>query len=157
MANVFDIHLGQQMMEVFKTKALSEDINQLVLRCNMLSFNKSKLDLFPNKVAVNLNVFCSFVINRICNNMESRLVVTKEKSCLGVRIRKSLSKEDNHISSQQVEANVRYPASAEDLDTICCFFDFQDTRESPIKTQKPMIDLRVSKQLAQSEYEKALR
>jgi hypothetical protein len=35
MANVFDIHLGQQTMEVFKTKALSEDISQLVLRCNM--------------------------------------------------------------------------------------------------------------------------
>jgi hypothetical protein len=52
-------------MEVFETKALSEDINQLVLRSNMKSSNKSKLDLFLNKVAANLNMFCSFVINRL--------------------------------------------------------------------------------------------
>jgi hypothetical protein len=85
MANVFDIHLEQQTMEVFETKALSEDISQLVLRSNMKSSDKSKLDLFPNKVSINLNTFCSFVINRIYNNMEGRLAVTKEKSCLRVR------------------------------------------------------------------------
>ena len=73
------------MMEVFETKALSEDISQLVLRSNMKSFDKSKLDLFLNKVVVNLNMFCSFVINRICSNMEGKLAVTKEKSCLRVR------------------------------------------------------------------------
>jgi hypothetical protein len=52
MANVFDIHLEQQTMEVFETKALSEDISQLVLRSNMKSSDKSKLDLFPNKVSI---------------------------------------------------------------------------------------------------------
>jgi hypothetical protein len=39
-----------------------------------------------------------------------------------------LSREDNHISSQQIEADARYSALAEDLDTSCCFLDFQDTR-----------------------------
>jgi hypothetical protein len=72
-------------MEVFETKALSEDISQLVLRSNMKSSDKFKLDLFPNKVAVNLNLFCSFVINRICSNMEGILAITKEKSCLRAR------------------------------------------------------------------------
>lgn len=44
-----------------------------------------------------------------------------------------------------------YSASAEDLDTVCCFFDFQDKREFPRSTQKPEIDQRVFLQAAQSE------
>ena len=67
------------MMKVFETKALSENISQLILRRNMKSSDKSKLDLFPNKVAVSLNMFGSFMINRICSNMYGRLAVTKEK------------------------------------------------------------------------------
>ena len=43
-----------------------------------------------------------------------------------------------------------YSASAEDLDTIACFFDFQEINESPRKMQYPVIDLLVSRHDAQS-------
>ena len=56
-----------------------------------------------------------------------------------------------HINSQQVKAKALYSALAEDLNIVCYFLDFQDTNESPV------MDLRVSKQPAQSESENALR
>ena len=43
-----------------------------------------------------------------------------------------------------------YSASTEDLETIDCFLDFHEIKESPKKMQKPMVDLRVSIQDAQS-------
>ena len=48
-----------------------------------------------------------------------------------------------------------YSTLVDDLDTMCCFFDFQGTKESPMKTQNPLIDLLVSRQAAQSESAKA--
>jgi hypothetical protein len=49
-----------------------------------------------------------------------------------------------------------YFASTEDLDTMVCFFDLQDTKECPKNIQYPVVDLRVSGHPAQSEFEKAL-
>ena len=43
-----------------------------------------------------------------------------------------------------------YSASTEDLETMNCFLDFHEIRESPKKTQYPMVDLLVSTQDAQS-------
>ena len=42
----------------------------------------------------------------------------------------------------------RYSASAEDWDTIDCFLDFHDIKESPKNTQYPVVDLLVSTQEA---------
>jgi hypothetical protein len=47
-----------------------------------------------------------------------------------------------------------YSDSAEERETVCCFLDFQEMRESPIKTQQPVMDLRVSKHPAQSASQK---
>lgn len=78
----------------------------------------------------------------------------KAGSCIGTR--KSFSKEISQTISQVARAMDRYSASAEDLDTVCCFFDFQETKEVLISTQKPDIDLRVSGHAAQSESENIL-
>ena len=43
-----------------------------------------------------------------------------------------------------------YSASTEDLETIDCFLDFHEIRESLKKMQKPVVDLLVSIQDAQS-------
>ncbi|XP_022632004.1 uncharacterized protein LOC111240723 [Vigna radiata var. radiata] len=43
----------------------------------------------------------------------------------------------------------------EDLETMVCFFDFQEIRAVPRKTQKPEMDLLVVAQVAQSESEYA--
>jgi hypothetical protein len=50
-----------------------------------------------------------------------------------------------------------YSASTEDLLTIGCFFDFQDTRESLRKTEKPVTLLLVSMQPPQSLLEYAFK
>ena len=57
--------------------------------------------------------------------------------------------------SQVTLAMALYSASAEERDTVCYFLDFQEINESPRKTQKPLIDLLVSGQVAQSESTKA--
>ena len=42
-----------------------------------------------------------------------------------------------------------YSTSAEDLETMNCFLDFHEIRESPKKIQYPVVDLLVSIQDAQ--------
>lgn len=56
-----------------------------------------------------------------------------------------------------VLAKARYSASAEDREVVDCFFDFQETNESPRKTQKPVTERLVSGQEAQSASQKAWR
>jgi hypothetical protein len=62
---------------------------------------------------------------------------------------------DMSKKKKKVEVIARYSASIEDLDTVCCFLDFQEINEPPRNTQNPITDLRVSTQPAQSEFEKA--
>jgi hypothetical protein len=50
----------------------------------------------------------------------------------------------NQVISQQVEAIALYSASAEERDTIVCFFVFQDIGELPRSMQYPVIERRVS-------------
>jgi len=47
--------------------------------------------------------------------------------------------------------------AAEEWETVCCFFDFHEIKESPKKTQKPVIKRRVSGHPAQSESQKAFK
>ena len=64
---------------------------------------------------------------------------------------KSLKRESNHIISHVTFPIDMYLTSTKDLDTVCYFFDFQETKESPINTQKLLIDFLVSRQKVQSE------
>ncbi len=50
----------------------------------------------------------------------------------------------------------RYSDSAEDLDMVYCFLDFQEIKEEPRKTQNPVMDRLVSKHPAQSASQKPL-
>ena len=61
----------------------------------------------------------------------------------------------NQTSSLVVAAMERYSTSAEDFEIVCCLLAFQETSESPKKMQKPVIDLRESKQVPQSASENA--
>ena len=69
---------------------------------------------------------------------------------------KSFNRFTNYISSHVALAIDLHSASVEDLAIVFCFFDFQETKESPIKTQKLVVDLLVSGQVPQSESAKAL-
>ena len=57
---------------------------------------------------------------------------------------------DSHISSQVVSAIAMYSASELLRDTVCCFLDRHEIKESPRKTQYLVIDYRESGQAAQS-------
>ena len=63
---------------------------------------------------------------------------------------KSRSKATIHVISLAIAAKDLYSASIADLEIVACFLDFQDTKEEPRKIQKPVVDLRVSRQLSQS-------
>lgn len=58
------------------------------------------------------------------------------------------SKHVSYYSSQTVEARVRYSAFAEDLETVDCFFDSYEIRESPRNIQKPVVESLVPIQVA---------
>lgn len=64
---------------------------------------------------------------------------------------KSFNKPIDHTNSLTRAAMDLFSNFAEDLETECCFLDFQEMRDSPKKTHYPVIDLLVSGQLAQSE------
>jgi hypothetical protein len=49
-----------------------------------------------------------------------------------------------------VDVIALYSASAEDLEIVVCFFDFQEIKELSRKTQYPVTDLLESTQPAQS-------
>ena len=63
-----------------------------------------------------------------------------------------ISEQGQHV----VIAMALYLASAEDLETIDCFLERQEMRESPRNMQKPVTERRVSEHPAQSESQKAL-
>lgn len=71
-------------------------------------------------------------------------------------MRRSLNNEDNQNISHVAFAIDLYSASADDLDTVCCFLDFQEINESSKNAQKLETKRHVSEQVAQSESKKAL-
>lgn len=46
-------------------------------------------------------------------------------------MRRSLNKEDNQTTSHVAFAIDLYSASVDDLDTVCCFLDFQENTNLP--------------------------
>ncbi|MFS8003770.1 hypothetical protein Hanom_Chr13g01217831 [Helianthus anomalus] len=67
----------------------------------------------------------------------------------------SLRRRRTYIISDVTSAIALYSDSALDLDTVCCFLLFQDTRFPPTKTQYPVVDRREIGQPAQSVSENA--
>ncbi|PNX59426.1 hypothetical protein L195_g059683, partial [Trifolium pratense] len=61
----------------------------------------------------------------------------------GTAISKALKSCFSHNNSEVTAANALYSASADDLDTVTCFFDLQDTKDSPMKMQNPVVDFLV--------------
>ena len=69
---------------------------------------------------------------------------------------KSLSKDSSQINSHVALAMDLYSTSTDDLEFVFCFFDFHNTRESPIKKQYPLMDFLLSGQDAQSKSAKPI-
>ena len=69
---------------------------------------------------------------------------------------RSRRRECNHCTSQSICVKAIYSASADDLETVCCFFDRHEIGLSPKKVQKPLIDMQMIEQLAKSKSLNAL-
>jgi len=76
-------------MKSSTSKGFSKEISKLMLRRNMESLDQTELNLLSNKMTVDLYVFCTFVIHRICSNVKSCFTVTIEKSCMCMRNKKN--------------------------------------------------------------------
>ena len=76
----------------------------------------------------------------------------KSTEAVGCGMQRSWSKAKSQVSPQVATAIALY--SAEERETTVCFFDLHDIKESPKKKQNPIMDLRVSGQLDQSESQK---
>lgn len=50
---------------------------------------------------------------------------------------KSRRRKEIHWSSLVAEVRARYSVAVEEQEMVCCFLDFQDTNECPIKKQSP--------------------
>lgn len=57
----------------------------------------------------------------------------------------------SHVISEATGAMARYSASKEDLETMCCFLDFQEIGVLPKRITYTVTDRLVSKQAPQSE------
>lgn len=68
----------------------------------------------------------------------------------------SLRKLINQKSSHTATTIALHSNSANDLETVCCFLDFQETKDSLIKTQYHVVCLQVSEHAAQSASAKVL-
>ena len=61
----------------------------------------------------------------------------------------------SHSISDAADDIARYSAPAEELETVCCFFDFQLMGELPNNKRYPGTDRQESRHEAQPEVEKA--
>jgi hypothetical protein len=148
--NVQNIHLGQQRTKKLKTKCLGKKVCKVKLRIDMHCMENPFENLITNKMTVQLNVLSSFMEYGVCCNV---------KGCLAITIKKRRLRMTNVKISKQSPKPCKFTTSSShssDRDTVCCFLDFQEMRESPRNTQKPVVDLLESRQPAQSLSQNAL-
>lgn len=106
------------------------------------------LKFLTHKVTIHLNMFCSFVEHWVARNLCSTFISQNR----GVGNAKLMSKSDKRRRSQTISAHIediaQYSASMDDLDTVACFLDFQESNEVPKNMQYPIVKRRVSLQPA---------
>lgn len=104
----------------------------------MFSLNHPFLFFPPNKMAVDFYMFCSFVINWI--GCICRAALLSQNNLIGNFNFKSssLNNPTNHTTSATALGMLLYSASTELLDIVFWFFDFQEIKESPTFTTKPL-------------------
>lgn len=118
-------------------------ISQLILYLNIFFCNESFLNLSANKVSVtiNLNMFSSFVKDRIWSNLKGNLIITLKRrwKCKHITNQSLLVVDVSTLSHRQSK---RGPIldSALEQDSFC-ILHFQETIFSPTNTQYLEVDL----------------
>lgn len=95
--------------------------------------------LSRTKMAIELNMFGPFMKNWSSCYMGGAMLSQKSIAGWLWEIWKSFRRVFSHTISQLAVAIFQYSDSIEDRETFYCFLDFQDTKESPSKTQRPVI------------------
>ncbi|PHT49876.1 hypothetical protein CQW23_09623 [Capsicum baccatum] len=133
------------------SQGLSQQVSLLFLRIHIDSLNHSFFNPISNKMAINFDVLCSFMEYGILCNPNDRFAITEDCNRLvNVNIQ-LLNNPCNHVNSAIAAARLLYSTSAELRETVCCFFDFQEIKDSPNFTAKPVTDFLVFGYAAQSE------
>jgi len=111
----------------------------------MTGLQEAFQDLVSGIVTINADVLCAFMKNRVGSYMLSCLIVTEHCD----------RQKDWNMKVLQQMCEPNSEVVAEDLDTVFCFFFFQETKEDPRNTQKPVKDLADIWQLPQFASQKA--
>ena len=122
--------------------------SNLKLSGDMRKADDITLKLITYEVTINLDVFSTFMKNRIFSNPNCTCIKRGVAPSEGNPMSESTLRSQS-ISEQAADI-ARYSASVEDLETLSCFLHFQETRLSPKNMHHPVVDLRVSGQSAQS-------
>ena len=64
------------------TKSFGKNISQLVLRRNVKSAKNTGLNFLTNHMTINVNVFGTFMENRVGSNVKSNFTITIKESRL---------------------------------------------------------------------------
>jgi hypothetical protein len=107
-------------------------------------------DFFPDEVHIELNVLGAFMVHWVGAHVAGGDVVAEDDRGLGQWQSSSLRSYRSHVLSATAFATPRYSASALDRETVVCRFDDHERRESPMNTQNPEVEHRVSGHPAQS-------
>lgn len=68
-----DAQLEKQIIKLFLSQGLREDIRQLVSSRDIGRRNKTTLNFIMNEITIHLNMLCTLILNRIISNMKSRI------------------------------------------------------------------------------------
>ena len=125
----------------------------------MLSDDDPLLNCVSHKVTIILNMFCSFVKNRVGSSVNCSLTVTEKRVGVNCSRPSSFNSFRIHFISRNAVAIDLYSASAEECDTVRCFLVFHAISDPPSITTKALSDLRVRGQDDQyaSQYTESVR
>lgn len=131
MVNVFNRHLGQKREKQACWYWLGEDIGNPILASNREEFDRAFSNLVAHKVTADLYVFCSFMKYEFeAMGIASWLSQNKRAGAKNLML-KSCKICWSQTISLVVTAKTLYSVSAEDRDTVDCFFAFQENKNYP--------------------------
>ena len=119
-------------------------INYLEGSRNIGKRNNMRVQGFPKRMTVHLNMLCALMINKMSSNLNSTSVVSIERSRIKLRKTRSYRIPRSQTISEHAADIAHYSDSVEDLKTQACFLLFQGIKESPRNMHQPKTNRRVS-------------
>ena len=93
-------------------------------------------------MTVNFYVIGPFMEYRVLNAVDSKAIIAIQVCCLRMMDAKIMQEVQKPLNFTVGESKSMILPSEELRETVGCFLDFQEIRESPEKTQNPVIERR---------------